>query len=78
MLSFLGNDQRDSEEPGHLKILNALQEDAGNNFSYLVPMNNEKLFAASSIWCVCVGGDNLPPGKSVPIPPTLMYTFIFM
>ena len=26
-------------EPGHLKFLNALQEDAGNNFSYLVPMN---------------------------------------
>ena len=24
---------------GHLKFLNALREDAGNNFSYLVPMN---------------------------------------
>ena len=50
MLPFLCNDQRDWEEPGHLKFLNALQEDAGNNFSYLVPMNivNRKLFPASS------------------------------
>ena len=39
ILSFLCNDQRDWEEPGHLKFLNALQEDTGNNFSYLVPMN---------------------------------------
>ena len=34
MLSFLCNDQRDWEEPGHLKFLNALKEDAENNFSY--------------------------------------------
>ena len=39
MLSFLCNDQRDWEEPGHLKFLNALQEDAEKNFSYLIPMN---------------------------------------
>ena len=39
MLSLLCNDQRDSEEPGHLKFPIALQEDAGNNVSYLVPMN---------------------------------------
>ena len=38
MLSFLCNEQRDWEEPGHLKSLNALQEDAGNNFSYLAPI----------------------------------------
>ena len=42
MLSFLCNNQRDCEEPGYLKLLNALQEDAGNNFSYLVPMNKVK------------------------------------
>ena len=38
-LSFLCNDKRDREEPGHLKFLNGLQEDAGNNSSYLVIMN---------------------------------------
>ena len=31
MLSFLCNDKRDWEEPGHFKFLNALQEGAGNN-----------------------------------------------
>ena len=39
MIKGLCNDQRGLEEPGHLKFLNALQEDTGNNFSYLVPMN---------------------------------------
>ena len=39
MLSFLCKDRRDWEEPGHLKFFIALQEDAGKNFSYLVPMN---------------------------------------
>ena len=39
MLSFLCYDKRDSEEPSYLKFLNALQEDTGNNFSYLIPMN---------------------------------------
>ena len=34
ILSFLCNDQRDWEQPGHLKFLNALQEDARNNFTY--------------------------------------------
>ena len=38
-----------------MKFLNALQEDAGNNFSYLVPMN-----------IVSGGGDNLPRGKVCP------------
>ena len=39
MLSFLCNDKKDLEKPGHLKFLNALQEDTENNFSYLVPVN---------------------------------------
>ena len=39
MFSLLCNDRTDCEGPGHLKFLNALQEDTGNNFSYLVPMN---------------------------------------
>ena len=62
MLSFLCSDQRDWEEPGHLKFLNALQEDTGNNFSYLIPMNivyggggRERGSAG--------GGDNLPRVK---------------
>ena len=42
MLSFVCNDQRDSEEPDHLKFLNALQEDAGNNVSYLVPYEHSQ------------------------------------
>ena len=41
MLLFLCNDQRDREEPYHLKFLNALQEDAGKNFSYLVPKKSQ-------------------------------------
>ena len=44
MLSFLCNDKRDWEEPGHLKFLNALQEDTGNSFSYLVPMNTVRIY----------------------------------
>ena len=68
ILSFLCNDQRDLEEPGHLKFLNALQEDAGNNFSYLVRMN---------IVSRGVGVDNLPRRK-VSTPSTLMHAFIFM
>ena len=54
--SFLCDDQKEWEEPGHLKFLNALQEDAGNNFSYLVPVN-----------IVSRGkGGNLPWGKVSP------------
>ena len=68
MLSFLCNDQRDLEEPCHLKFLNALQEDAGNNFSYLVPMN----IVNSGGW-----GDNLPRGKVSPPPqPSCMLSFL--
>ena len=65
MLSFLCNDQRDWEGPGHLKFLNALQEHAGNNFSYLVSVN------------IVNGGGG---GGKVPPPPhsTLKYAFIFM
>ena len=55
MISFLCNDQRDWEEPGHLKFLNALQEDAGNNFSYLVPIN----IVNSGVWN---GGAQSTPG----------------
>ena len=62
MLSFLCNDQKDWEEPGHLKFLNALQEDTGNNFSYLVPMNIVNLG---------VGGGQSTLGYSVPPPPPL-------
>ena len=58
MLSLLGNDQRDREKPGHLKFPIALQEDAGNNVSYLIPMN---LVSRG-------GGGYLPRGK-VSLPP---------
>ena len=60
MLSFLCKDQRDWKEPGHLKLLNALQEDAGNNFSYLVPMN-----------VVNKGEGPIYPGVKCPPPSTL-------
>ena len=70
MLSFLYNDQRDWEEPGHLKFLNALQEDIENNFSYLVPMNIASRGGGG-------GGGNLPRGK-VSSPSALMHAFIFM
>ena len=67
MLSFLCKDQRDWEEPGHLKFLNALQEDAGNNFSYLIPMNIVKRGE----------GGNLPRGKVSPPPqPSCMPSFL--
>ena len=69
MLSFLCDDQRDWEEPGHLTFLNALQEGAGNNFSYLVPM---KIVNRGE------RGDSLPRGKVSPPPSTLLYAFIFM
>ena len=39
MPAFLCYGKSDWEEPGYLKFLKALQEDTGNNFSYLVPMN---------------------------------------
>ena len=39
MLSFLCYDKSDWEGPGYFKFLKALQEDTGNNFFYLVPMN---------------------------------------
>ena len=65
MLSFSCNDKRDWEEPGHLKFLNVLQEDAGNNFFYLVPMN------------IVNGKDNLPQGKVSPPPqPSCMLSFL--
>ena len=32
-------DKKDYEKPGFFKFLKAIQEDTGNNFSYLVPMN---------------------------------------
>ena len=53
-----------------MKFLNALQEDTGNNFSYLVPMkivNSE-------------GGDNLPLGKVAPPPlnPHVCFHFYVM
>ena len=43
-----------------MKFLNALQEDAGNNFSYLVLMNIVNGGGG--------GGDNLPRGKVSPHP----------
>ena len=64
---ILCNDQRDGEEPGHLKFLNALQEETGNNFSYLIPMNLVNLGE----------GGNLHLGKVSP-PSTHMYALIFM
>ena len=36
-------DKREWEEPGYLKFLKALQEDTGNNFSYLIPMNSIRI-----------------------------------
>ena len=42
--------------PGYLKFLKALQEDTGNNFSYLVPMDISQYLPE-------VEGDNLPQGK---------------
>ena len=66
ILSFLCNDQRDLEEPGHLKFLIALQEDAGNNFC-LVPKKSQR----------AGGGAIYPRGKVFPLS-TLMYAFIFM
>ena len=50
-----------------MKFLNALQEDAGNNFSYLVPMN---IVNKGGGWG---GDDSLPRGKVSPTPSTLMY-----
>ena len=50
----------------HLKFLNALQEDAGNNFFYLVPMN---------IVNGGGGGGSLPQGKVSPPPSALMHYF---
>ena len=41
ILSFLCNDQRDLEEPSHLKSLIALLEDAANSFPYLVPKKSQ-------------------------------------
>ena len=49
-LSFLCNDKRNWEEPGHLKFLNALQEDTGNNFSYLIPMHTVRIYL-SQVQC---------------------------
>ena len=37
-------DKRDWEEPGYLKFLKALQEDTGNNFSYLVPVDTARIY----------------------------------
>ena len=66
MLSLLCNDQRDSEEPGQLKFPIALQEDAGNNVSYPVPMN-----------IVSRGWGNLPRGKvSLPPQPSCILSFL--
>ena len=65
MLTFLCNDKRDWEEPGHLKFLNALQEYTENNFSYIVPKNIVNSEGGGG------GGgerDNLTQGK-VPPPP---------
>ena len=63
MLSFLCNDQRDWEEPGHLKFLNAFQEDTENNFSYLVPMNIVNEGGGGSM-----GGGTIYPGVKCPPP----------
>ena len=65
---YLCNDQQDWEEPGHLKFLNALQEDAGNNFPYLVPMNH-----------VNRGGGTIYPGvKCPPLNPHACFHFYVM
>ena len=73
ILSFSCNDQMDWEEPGHLKLLIALQEDAGNNFYYLVPKKSIGGGGGRG------RGDKLPRDKmSRPPYPTLMYAFIFM
>ena len=68
MPSFLCDNQREWEEPGHLKFLNALQEDAWNNFSYLIPMN---IVSVAGVWGergVWMGGGDLPQGKVFPPP----------
>ena len=69
-LSFLCNDQRDSEESGHLKFLNALQEDVGNNFSYLVPMNIVNRYGGGG------GGGTIYLGKVSPPQTSCMLSFL--
>ena len=74
MLSFLCNDKRDWKEPGHLKFLNALQGDTGNNFSYLISMNTVRIY----LW---QRGDTLPRGKvppPSPINPNVCFHFYVM
>ena len=60
MLSFLCNDQRDWEEPGHLKFLNAPQEDTANNLAYLIPIN---IVNICNTWGLRGRGDTLPRGR---------------
>ena len=67
ILPFLCNDQRDWEEPGHLKFLNALHEDAGNSFSCLVPMN---------IVYRGRGGQSTPGKVSPPPQPSCILSFL--
>ena len=61
MLSFLYNDQRDWEQPGHLKFLNALQEDAANKLAYLVPANSF-MWWSKGLRRAWVEGGHLTPG----------------
>ena len=68
MLSLLCNDQRDREEPGHLKFPIALQEDAGNNVSYLIPMNLVRRG----------GGGAIYPGVKCPFSLNRHVSLIFM
>ena len=67
MLLFLCNDQRDWEEPGHLKFLNASQEDTANNLAYIVPMNIVNRVGV---------GYNVPRGKVSPPPSNLSLSLL--
>ena len=51
------------------EVLKSLQEDAGNSFFYLIPMNTE---------FICSRRGTLPRGKLFPPPSSLMYAFFFM
>ena len=55
MLSFLCNDKRDSEEPGHLKFLNALQE---SKYRYYTILQSQNLPAVEGGTLLCYDKGN--------------------
>ena len=69
MLSFLCNDKRDWEEPGHLKFLNVPLEDTANKLAY-----------EHSQWGRGEGGGTIYPGEkcSPPLNPHVCFHFYVM